>query len=275
MCEEGRSRLSDLVFLKLGGSLVTDKGGAPVFHADRARALAGEILEAKSSAGLRLVIGHGAGSFGHAPAKRHRVAEGLPGGGDWVGYAETRRGVIELNARLLAVFAEAGLHPVFVQPSAIAAAHGGRLKSMDTGAIRRLLEAEQVPMVCGDAVLDDALGFTIISTEGFFAWLAEWFRPRRIVLACDVEGVFEENPRANPGARLIARVDESNIERVLSGSRALGGADVTGGMAGKVQALHQMVRRVPEAEVRIVSGLVPGRVKDALTGRGGGTLVAR
>ena len=265
--------MTETVLLKLGGSVITDKTGDRVFHADRVRALGAEILDAMGQRPMRLLIGHGAGCFGHVPAKQYRVREGLAGGGGWRGYAVTRRAVITLNGLMLDAFGEAGLFPVFVQPSASAVADRGVLQSMDVSVIKRLLDLGQVPMVCGDAVLDEERGFTIVSTERFFAWLAHRLRPSRIVLACDVDGVFEADPVADPGAKRIERVDGVNMAEVLD---ALGrglGPDVTGGMAGKVRAMHTMADANPTAEIRVVSGLIQGRVRDALLGQVGGTVI--
>lgn len=262
--------MSELAFLKLGGSLITNKAGERAFHADRVRALAAEIVEARRERPIRLLLGHGAGCYGHVPAHDYRVREGLAGGGGWEGYAVVRRAVMELNGLVLDAMAEAGLHPAALQPSASAMARDGVLERMDMSVIEALLEQDQVPMIFGDAVLDATRGFTIISTEGFMAWLARRVRPDRIVLASDVDGVYAANPAVDPDA---ARLDEVGLENRDAVLGVGAGADVTGGMAGKARALMELAAELPETEMRIVGGLVPGRVRDALLGRGGGTRV--
>ena len=282
--------MPELAFLKIGGSLITDKSSERAFRADRARNVAKEVREALAAEPqMRLLLGHGAGCFGHVPAKRWRVKEGLPAS-SWEGFARTRRSVMELNGLVLDAFAEEGLFPVFVQPSAIAMAHGGKLLRMDLCPVETLLADGLMPMLCGDAVLDEAQGFAIVGTEGFFGYMAERLRPSRIVLACDVDGVRDADPRTNPRTNRIERLEGAAVEEAVArmgGARGLrnldgcatvlGGArgtDVTGGMASKVKALAAMARRLPEAEARIVSGAIAGQVRDALLGRGGGTLVA-
>lgn len=298
--------MPELAFLKIGGSLITDKSSERAFRADRARSVAREVREALDAAPqMRLLLGHGAGCFGHVPAKRWRVNEGLPAS-SWEGFARTRRSVMELNGLVLDAFAEEGLFPVFVQPSAVSVARRGKLADMDLRPVKTLLAAGQVPMVCGDAVLDEAQGFAIVGTEGFFAYMAERLRPSRIVLACDVDGVRDADPRITPHTNRIERLEGAAVEEAVArmgGATGLckrdgcaterggangmrnrdgcatfrggaGGADVTGGMAGKVKALAEMARLLPDAEARIVSGAIPGQVRDALLGRGGGTLVS-
>ncbi|HRU06922.1 MAG TPA: isopentenyl phosphate kinase [Candidatus Brocadiia bacterium] len=266
--------MADTVFLKLGGSVLTDKAGDKLFHADRATRLASEISDALKQRPMRLVLGHGAGCFGHVPARQGRVREGLAGGGGWQGFCRTRQGVMELNALVVDAFAAGGLYPVFLQPSASALARGGALESWDTSVAERLLDAGQIPMVCGDAVVDVERGFTIISTEGFFARLARRLTPSRVIMACDVDGVFDADPKSRPGARRLDTVDARAwrlAPAALGGAR---GADVTGGMATKVAALAGIVCASPGAQGRIVSGLIPGRVRQALLAEDVGTRVA-
>jgi isopentenyl phosphate kinase len=56
----------ELVFLKLGGSLITDKDTPRSPRRDVLARLAAEILYAhRQRPQMQLVIGHGSGSFGH------------------------------------------------------------------------------------------------------------------------------------------------------------------------------------------------------------------
>jgi len=98
-----------LAFLKLGGSLLGDKRRRRSFRAAVVERLAGEIFSAREKQpGMRLLLAHGGGGFAHFPAERQRTREGLAGGGGWRGFAETRRGVLEINARVLDALARGG-----------------------------------------------------------------------------------------------------------------------------------------------------------------------
>ncbi|MCJ7621187.1 MAG: uridylate kinase, partial [Anaerolineae bacterium] len=82
--------MAELVFLKLGGSLITDKGSPQTAREGVIRRVVGEIRAALDEVPtLRVVLGHGSGSFGHPPASKYGVQEGLAGSDDWWGYAET------------------------------------------------------------------------------------------------------------------------------------------------------------------------------------------
>ena len=268
------SELSDLVFLKLGGSLITDKTTPDSFRSDVCVRLAAEIKDALASSDFRLILGHGGGAIAHSVAHRHRTAQGLPGGGGWRGFAETRRAVIDLNGRVLAAFAAREFHPVPVAPSSVAVASAGQLRQMDTTVIEALLNRGQVPLVFGDAVLDDQWGFTICSTESIFEHIAERLRPARVLLACDVDGVFAGNPFDKPDARRIPVITQAAFGEVRAQIGQDGRADVTGGMLGKLIRLMQMAGMPGVREIRIFSGLIPGAVQKALLGKyDGGTLV--
>ena len=79
----------NLIFLKLGGSLITDKSNAHTARPDVLRRLAAEILTAlDAQPDLRLVIGHGSGSFGHIPAHRYHTRVGVRTASEWAGFIE-------------------------------------------------------------------------------------------------------------------------------------------------------------------------------------------
>ena len=271
-----------LVFLKLGGSLLGDKRRQRSFRRSVVERLGREIARALAARpGMRLLLAHGGGGLAHFPARRCRTREGLAGGGGWRGFAETRRGVLEMNRRVLDALGRGGLHPVLVSPCAGVIAEAGAVRRWDVSVIRRLLSAGQIPLIHGDAVADRRCGFTILSTEELFTFLAGKLRPSAVVLASDVEGVYLGDPCASSRAPLIPRVDRANIaeiRKVLSRHRGTSlraaGCDVTGGMAAKVEKLYALARRRRGLEARIVSGLKPGAVERALLGGDVGTVVA-
>jgi len=272
------SRPGPLVFLKLGGSLLGDKRRPGSFRPGVIQRVGGEILSAVRRGRLRLLLAHGGGGAAHYPAGKFRTRQGLPGGGGWRGFAETRRGVLETNRRVLDALGRAGLFPALVPPSAGVLACDGAVAKWDLATIRRLLDAGRIPLIHGDAALDCRIGFTILSTEELFEFLAKKLRPGRIILACDVKGVYAETlGRPRP----MTRVDSANYRRVMSflrspSPRLRGGRawDVTGGMAAKVERLYRLARRQPGLEARIVSGLSRGAVESALLGGEVGTRIA-
>lgn len=254
--------MAELVFVKLGGSLITDKNVEATARPEVIRRLAGEVRRALDARpDLRLLLGHGSGSFGHMAAQRYHVQTGVT---DWRGYAEAGAAATRLNRIVTDIFLEAGVPVVSIQPSASARCRGGELQTLAVHPVQYALEHGLVPLVYGDVALDDLWGSTIISTETIFVYLARLFPPQRILLVGEVKGVYTTDPHHDPRARLVPLLQASRIEEaqsVLSGSH---GVDVTGGMRSKVQGMVDLVRDMPASQVALLSGLEPGLLERTL-----------
>src|SRR5512143_1241998 len=250
------------VFLKLGGSLITDK--TQVEHARKPiiRRLAREIKAAREARpDLQLVLGHGSGSFGHVAARKHGTREGVRDPAGWLGYAEVAAAAARLNQIVTDVFVAEGVPVVSLPPSASARCDDGRLSYLDTFVLRATLEHSLVPLVQGDVALDAVRGATIVSTEDVFIYLVREFQPTHVLLAGEAAGVYEH--RDMSGA-IIPVITPGTVEQYASALGGSHGADVTGGMIGKVQQMLDVVQHHPAIEARIFSGAVRGNVQRLL-----------
>lgn len=265
--------MPELVLLKLGGSVITDKNRPFIAREDVIRRLGREIREVlDDQPGLQLIVGHGSGSFGHVVADKYRVREGLfdapqaVGREIWHGYVETAAAAARLNRLVTDFLLEEGVPIVSYQPSASARCRKGDLMYFDTHPMKQVLEAGLVPLVYGDVAVDAVQGFTIISTEQIFDNIARELQPSRIILAGIVDGVYDADPLTNPHA---SRYDEITLDNWPEVEAALGGShgtDVTGGMFSKVRDMFHLVLAQPPLQVHIVSGEKPGHVASALSG---------
>lgn len=245
--------MSELVFLKLGGSLITDKRRfetpRPAVIARMAREIS-VALEARPD--MQLVLGHGSGSYGHFVAERYKVREGNLE--DWRGYAETAAAAQCLNRLVTDAMIAEGLCVVSLQPSASARCHNGDLIEMDSDPVVELLRHGLIPLVYGDVALDTARGCTIISTEQIFIHLARSLRPQRIVMAGEVAGVYSGDPQRDSIVRLIPEITSRNYAEVAQMLSTSFGVDVTGGMLSKINDLFGLVTEQPNLMVRIITG---------------------
>jgi isopentenyl phosphate kinase len=263
--------MSELVFLKLGGSLITDKTQPYTARPDKLRELTREIAAAlAATAGLRLVLGHGSGSFGHTPAKQFGTREGLsasPGAADsyWRGFSEVHLRAAELNDLVMRSLHEAGIAALAIAPSAAVVARDGQVTAWDITFIRRALEHGLLPVVYGDTVFDEVRGGTILSTEDLFQSLAQRLTPSRILLAGLEEGVWDDFPART---RLLSEIKPGS--RAAAGSAV--GADVTGGMESKVRQMLTLASEL-RLTARIFSGEAPGNLQRALAGEAIGTII--
>jgi len=255
--------MSELVFLKLGGSLITDKRRCETPRPTIVNRVAGEIAAAlKARPDMRLLLGHGSGSFGHFVADRYQIQRGNLR--DWMGYAETSAAAQRLNRLVTDSLLAQGVPAASIQPSASARCADGELVELATEPIATLLQHGVVPLVYGDIALDAVKGCTIISTEQIFVHLARELRPQRILMVGEVAGVYSGDPQRDAIVRLVPEINARNyaeIERMLSASY---GVDVTGGMLSKVRTLWQLIVEQRGLSVRLITGRLAGLVQETL-----------
>lgn len=258
-----------LYFLKLGGSLITDKQRPRTVLTDVLERLAGEIAAGLADeSNLRLVLGHGSGSFGHVPAKKYRTRQGVQTADDWHGFAEVWKEAAELNHYVIDALHKAGLPAIAFPASASLVGKDRKVATWDLAPLQAALEAGLLPVVYGDVAFDQVLGGTIFSTEDLFSHLARQLKPRRLLLAGKEAGVWADYPECK---RLIERITPQTLREIAP---ALGGStatDVTGGMQSKVTEMLELVQEVPGLEVLIFSGRLGGNVHRALLGERIGT----
>ena len=252
-----------LTFLKLGGSLITDKSREQTARPEMLTRVAGEIAQALAARpDLRLVIGHGSGSFGHTEGKKYGTRNGVTTPEQWRGFADVAHVAAKLNRLVLDALRAAGIPALNCQPSASAIARDTVIQSMALAPIGNALEHGLVPLVMGDVAVDEVRGGTIVSTEDVFRYLAGQLKPKQILLAGIESGVLTHWP----GGDTIPRIDSANIESVRFVLRGSHTADVTGGMESKVLEMRAQAQSMPGLSIRIFSGVEEGLVKKMLLG---------
>lgn len=256
--------MSELVFLKLGGSLITDKLRYETPRPALITRVAKEIAAAlQAKPDMQLVLGHGSGSFGHFVAEKYKVHEGHLQ--DWRGYAETSAAAQRLNRMVADALLTEGVPVVSIQPSASAKCHQRELVEMSIDPVVELLHHGLIPLVYGDVAIDDAQGCAIVSTEQIFNYLALRLCPQRIIMAGEVSGVYSGDPQRDSVVRLIPEITSRNyaeVERLLTGSF---GVDVTGGMLGKIKSLFALATEQPNLVVHIITGRRNHVIEQVLT----------
>ena len=272
--------MAELIFLKLGGSLITDKDKPYTPRQDALTRLANEIATVlDTNPGLQLVLGHGSGSFGHAAAEKYKFTSGASNADAiqreankdfWAGVSEIRYQATRLNGLVMDSLREAGLNGIPFPPSASIVARDTKILSWNTEPIRIAIKNKLLPVIFGDVVFDETRTATILSTERLFAHLTEIFNPNRILLAGREDGVWREYPKRT---EVISRITNRSLEEALAWIRGSASADVTGGMRSKVIQMSDLVRAKPGLSVQIFSGMQPGNVSRALLGETIGTMV--
>ena len=255
-----------LIYLKLGGSLITDKRNPETPRPDVLKHLSQEIAQARIDRPLlRLVLGHGSGSFGHVSARRYGTRDGVRSADEWFGFAATADAAARLTRIVAAHLLQAGLPVWSVQPSVALRCEDGDVISGPAETVRLALERGLLPLIHGDVALDSSRGGTIASTEEIFEYMAAQLPPVRIVLAGEVDGVYTSDPLLDPAAALLEEITPRAFKSLQATFGASHATDVTGGMAAKVEQALRMVRAQAGLQVVICGGLVHGAVYAALT----------
>jgi isopentenyl phosphate kinase len=255
------------IFVKLGGSLLTDKRSVEEARLDVLRRLAQEIQRAREEQpDLQIVLGHGSGSFGHIYASRYGTRAGVETPEQWYGFAQTADAAARLNRIVMKELLEAKIPAWSIQPSVALRCVDGHATAGPASTVDLALKRGLLPVIHGDVALDSQRGGTIASTEEIFETLDDALLPSLVILAGEVGGIYDADPFTNPNARLIPVVTLEDYAGIRAGLGGSHGVDVTGGMAAKVaQALGWVAKR-SELKVLLCSGLEPDNLYHALIG---------
>lgn len=250
-----------LVILKIGGSVITDKNRELCARTEIINRLAEEIKKAKLD---NLVIVHGGGSFGHHMAKKYGIKEGLKQESQKVGFAETHHIMTVLNGLVMDALIWHNVPVVSVTPSSCIITKNGRIHLFEDSILRSLLKMGIIPVLYGDAILDDQLGFTVISGDQIVAHLARKFEASKIVMGVDVDGLFDSDPKKTKNPKLYTSLTLEKLENIKNSIGTSNLSDVTGGMLGKINELTSAIDQgIP---VLIINANKHNRIYKALIG---------
>jgi len=259
----------NLLFIKLGGSLITDKDQAESARAELIFMLLQEIgQQLQREPSLKILIGHGSGSFGHHAARKFGTRKGVSTPEDWQGFQEVWVSAHKLNQIVISLATKARLPVISFPPSAATFTTNHIVQYWELTPMRSVLAHGLIPLVYGDVVVDTALGGTILSTEDLFVYLAKQLHPARILLAGSEEGVFADFPSNTHLIPVINR--DEDLSGILKGSAS---QDVTGGMLTKVNLMQALCCELPGLEVRIFNAEDPTNLSKAMQGKAVGTLI--
>ena len=246
-----------MILIKLGGSVITDKKEYRRFNREIVARLCSEIKES----GKDVIVVHGAGSFGHVLAKKHDLNAGFKMKDQIPAVAQVCYDVRELSLMIVNELNDAGIPSISVPPGSCFMMDDRLISFGDAEVIRSMVDKGIMPVMFGDVVQDRKLGFSICSGDQIMERLAEIYEFERIIFVSDIDGLFDDDPKKNPDAKLYDRVDMKILDTVRSESSV---DDVTGGVYEKMMSMLRMTSS--DRECILVNGTVPGRLASALKG---------
>lgn len=263
--------MKKLYFLKLGGSLITDKNIAHTVRSKVLERLSKEITAAvQEDPDIQLIIGHGSGSFGHVAGNQYGTVDGVKTLEQWKGFIKVWNEARALNQIVVDSLSNAGLPIISFPPSASVICENKKIVNWDIDPIKAALDHRLVPLTQGDVVFDLQLGGTILSTEELLVYLANFLHPKRILLAGIEEGVWDDYPVC---MRLLNHITPQTIIDHSSNLGRSQAIDVTGGMSQKVNLMISLIKNNPEIQALIFCGEKPGAIYRALLGDNPGTII--
>lgn len=254
--------MKPIIFIKIGGSLITDKTKPFSLRAKALDTICAEIKLATKS-GKQLIVGHGAGSFAHFPAKKYQTHKGVINQQSYRGIAEVADVAAQLNRIVVKKLLDKQINAVSVSPLSIMLAENHRLKSLCSDTVEELLKLGLLPVLYGDQIIDTKVGCTIFSTEKVLGYLAlhlkhKGYRVEKIIHCGQTNGVYDED------GQTIPLINLDNIETYRKSLTGSGGVDVTGGMLHKVEETLQLARQgIPGL---IIDGIENGSLSKAVAG---------
>jgi len=246
-----------MILIKLGGSVITDKTQYRTFNRDTVRRLCKEIKDS----GKDVVIVHGAGSFGHVLAKEFSLQKGYKYPDQIPAVARVQYDVRELNQMIIRELLDAGMPAVSIPTGSCFMMNKGKLILDEPDVLLSASGMGIMPVMFGDVVFDESNGFGICSGDQIIEVLCDLFKPERVIFVSDVDGLFDKDPKTNPGAKLLPEVTSEILKKVSSSSKV---DDVTGGVRAKMEAMLRITS--PDRDCILVNGSVPGRLCSLLKG---------
>jgi isopentenyl phosphate kinase len=263
--------MNEIIFLKLGGSLITDKDQVDTPIIPKLKEISEDISNAlRERPGLQLVLGHGSGSFGHIPARKYGTRDGVNTPEEWLGFAHVWERARALNQIVVENLTSFGIPIVTFSPFSFLTTDDHKIVDWNGANIQTCLSNGLVPLLYGDTVLDKKIGGTILSTEELFIHLARHIPPSKILLAGLEPGVWQNFPERK---QIYSEINSHFMDSVTLDDFISTSPDVTGGMASKITTMLNLVRSNPSIEVQIFSGQTSGNIYSTLLGSTIGTKI--
>lgn len=235
-----------LLFIKLGGSVITDKTVEQSLKLDVIQELSGQIQEiCARRPDLQLVIGHGQGSFAHFPAKKYRLIEGFVINDAKYGFAVTLDVVAQLNRIIVRELLRHKLPAVSLFPSQIALTKAGLPNTTFIDSLEAYIRTGLLPVITGDALVDLKKGCTIWSADFSLPYFARLLKKRgweidSVIHVTKTPGVYQDIN--NPEKGVIERITSANFSQYSKQLTGSHGVDVTGGMLEKVRQAVELAQ---------------------------------
>ena len=227
--------MKDIMLIKFGGSLITDKGEGEKVNQQNIDLLTEQLKDIREkNKDTPIILGTGAGSFGHIQVKKYKLEEGVKSFDQKLGFSKIADSVSRLNGKVIKALLTKKIPAVSVKPSSIFTVEAGAVKYFFLDSLLGFIKTGIMPVVYGDMVYDSLTGGSVLSTDRIFYELANIFTKQQIkvskVIFCgSTKGVLDNN------GKTIKKITIQNLKSYSDIFFDNKFVDVTGGMKKKVQ----------------------------------------
>ena len=258
------------IVIKLGGGLITDKSQYKVVHEDRIN-LVCEVISKLIESNAKVILVHGAGSFGHLEAKKWNLATGYDEEiieQQRLAVKNVRNDMIELNNHVLKGLKKFNISGISHPPSEWANDLGPKFKGDIS--ILEIGNKDIIQVTFGDVVdVLDKREFGILSGDDLMVRICKEIPgiSHCIFLLGDTEGLLTKPPNEKGSELIPLWSKEQEITWIHASDQ-----DVTGGIFLKAQSASDISQNIDN--VWLIDGRKPERILELVeTGNTIGTKV--
>ena len=244
---------NNIIILKLGGSLLTDKNKPFSIREDIVEDSVRQIVDARE----KLILIHGGGSFGHPLAKKYSIMKGIDSSipNQVLGLTETHQSMNEFNSYLIKLFLEKKYPVLSIQASSIFIKDSQEVSASSMEVVETALDLNILPILYGDIILDKQGSFSIISGDQIILELCknlDRYRISKVIFTMETDGIYVIDNESGEDCILATECYSDQLEN-LKLANLDQKIDVTGGIKGKINFIQKICNH--NIPVQLINGL--------------------
>ncbi len=239
--------------IKIGGSVLTEKGDIPSFNTKNASRMAGEIADCYKDT----ILVHGTGSYGKPPAIKYAYNHSGRIENNSLVALEIKRTLLHLNQLFVESLHSAGIPAIsfhiqyFINPKNLDFDYD-KLKN----SLSQFLNQRVLPVIYGDLIPLSDGSFSVLSSDRIVYELAKCLHPNSVAFLTSTDGVYLNSNENAP--ILIENLNSKTIQHIHRSPDDL--MDVSGGMMQKARYAIKIAGYTPRCFIG--SGYTPNILRD-------------
>ncbi|MHA1673395.1 MAG: isopentenyl phosphate kinase [Promethearchaeota archaeon] len=256
-----------LTVIKLGGALLTEKNKPYTTQKVVIPAIVQEIYKCRALGLIEdLIVIHGVGSHGHPPVLAYRLHHGFKDPTQLLALTTTQQAVNAFRMELVSEFIKVGIPVNLMHISSFCVSSKSSIKEMFLESFNGFLSLGMIPLVGGDMVYDRTMGFSVGGGDQLAVMLAKKLPVTRLIFATDVDGIYSDDPKKNPDAKLLSGITCGELSERITATNLSEKKDASGAMKGKLIAIQALEDQIKAGlEVSLLSMRISGNLIDLLT----------